>query len=387
MPKRFTLIAAGLFCISPLIAGPVAGVLPVGSKASLTDKAARPYVLADKDRYVWGSSVVKGEDGKYHLYYDRWARDNPRGMYGWLYDTEIAHAVSDRPEGPYATTGVVVASRNGDDPKRWDYMNAHNAMIARMKGPDGVTRYYLYFISNHDTGLTKNDWLNHAYGQRIAVAVSDKPEGPFVRSPVPACEPNGIGTLYTVNPGVTRLPDGRYLMVLKSRVAGKPKPDGEPNPGPMIHCWATSDKPEGPFKIQAKPLFPPSLSAEDPCVWVSGGKVSAAVKDWHGRLSGKPGIARVDGVVGADGDIAWTVPPDALISSRVLRWSDGTATPVHALERPYVLCDETGRPTHLFAACCVGNEFAGSSQKGRKPGQPPAPPEALPFNVCIPLGD
>ena len=385
LPNSSVLVAACLTATACAVASPVAGVLPVASKASLTDKVPRPFVFGDKDRYVWGASVVKGDDGNYHFYYDRWARDNPRGMYGWLYDTEIAHAVARRPEGPYTTTGVVIASRHGDDPKHWDAMNAHNAMIARMAGPDGKIRYYLYFISNHDTGLTKSDWHNHVYGQRIGVAVSDKPEGPFVRSPQPACEPNGIGTLYTVNPGVTRLPDGRYLMVLKSRVAGPPKPGGEPNPGPMIHCWATADIPEGPFKIQAKPLFPPSLSAEDPCVWVANGRVHAAVKDWHGKVSGTPGIARVDGTLAADGDIVWSVPKDALISPRRLRWSDGSVTPVHALERPYILCDDNGRPTHLFAACSVGNEFAGSVQTGRKPGRPPAPTEAMPFNICLPL--
>lgn len=362
-----------------------AGIIPAASRSALTDKIARPFVFADKDWFIWGSSCVKGDDGRYHLYFDRWSRDNPRGMYGWLYDTEIAHAVADRPEGPYKTVGTVVTSRNGDDPNRWDAINAHNAMIARMPDPSGKMRYYLYFISNHDTRLTKSDWMNHVLGQRIGVAVSDKPEGPFVRSAEPACVPNGIAHHYVVNPGVCRLPDGRYLMVLKSRTAGKPKPDGEPNPGPMIHVWAVAAKPEGPFTVQPEPLFPPSLTAEDPCVWVSGGKVFAAVKDWHGKVSGTPGIARVEGVIGSDGAIAWSVPANANISPRRIRWDDGKTTALDALERPYVLCNDKGEPTHLFGAAAVKNPYVNGAQTPRKPGSPTVPDDSLSFNLCLPL--
>lgn len=362
-----------------------ADIIPAGSRIALSDKVTRPFVFTDKAWFIWGSSCVKGEDGRYHLYYDRWRRDNPRGMQGWLYDTEIAHAVAEHPEGPYKFAGTAVPSRHGDDPERWDAFNAHNAMIARMPDPSGRIRYYLYFISNHDTRLTTNNWMNHVLGQRIGVAIADKPEGPFVRVAEPACVPNGIAHHYVVNPGVCRLPDGRYLMVLKSRTAGTPKANGEPNPGPMIHAWAIAMRPEGPFIVQPGLLFPPELSAEDPCVWVSDGKVFAAVKDWQGKVSGAPGIARIEGVIGADGAIAWSIPKDANISPRRIRWDDGKVTKLHTLERPYVLCNDKGEPTHLFAAAALQNEFVNGSPTPRKPNDPVVPDDSLPFNLCLPL--
>jgi hypothetical protein len=59
-------------------------------------------------------------------------------------------------------------------------------------------------------------------------------------------------------------------------------------------------------------------------------------------------------------------------------------TKVDTLERPFILLDRQGRPSHLFAACCRQSAFANSSQEPKaKP--PPVKPENLPFNVCFPL--
>lgn len=48
--------------------------------------------------YNWCSSILKGDDGKYHLFYSRWKREY--SFYGWLTHSEVAHAVSDSPTGP-----------------------------------------------------------------------------------------------------------------------------------------------------------------------------------------------------------------------------------------------------------------------------------------------
>ncbi len=58
--------------------------------------------------YIWGASVIKGDDGKYHLFYSRWTHaDKPldddslnyifNGFSGWQKYSEIAHAVADCP--------------------------------------------------------------------------------------------------------------------------------------------------------------------------------------------------------------------------------------------------------------------------------------------------
>lgn len=364
-------------------AGPgVAGVLPAASKASLEDNRARPHLFADPGFYQWGGTPILGDDGLYHLFYDRWPRDNPRGMYGWLYITEIAHATAARPEGPYTYRNTAISSPGDDPPGRWDAVNTHNACITRFPHPEtGKPTYYLYFIANRGDKTMSDPWIVHVGHQRIGVAWSESPDGPWTRHPEPVCQPGGPLRHYVVNPGVTRLPDGRYLMVLKGRGAVKDKPKEW---GPMLHGWALADKPTGPFVIQPTLLFPGSVSAEDPCVWVQDGRVFAAVKDWHGKLSGRPGISWVYGDLQTDGTIAWKVPAKPSITGRELKWDDGTRTPVYALERPFILLDARGRPSHLFAACAREDEFKGSSQKPN-PNPPPIPAASLPFNVCIPL--
>ena len=87
----------------------------------------------------------------------------------------------------------------------------------------------------------------------------------------------------------------------------------------------------------------------------------AAVKDWHGKLSGAPGVAWLWGDLNEDGHIVWHVPEKASIGPRAIRWSDGEVTRLHSLERPFVLLDEEGIPGHLFCAASVGNPFVNAS--------------------------
>lgn len=349
--------------------------LPVASRDSLEDHQARAHVFAHPDWFQWGGSVVQGEDGRYHMFYARWHRLNERGMRGWLYESQIARATSARPEGPFQHEEVVLEGFGDLNGTRWDALNAHNPCITRMTDPaSGKQRYYLYFIANRDDDLTpdqpwREDWWDHVVRQRIGVAVADSLNGPWVRHPQPIIEPpNGPLRQYLVNPGVCQLPDGRFLLVLKAR-------KDETRQGSMVHGWALADRPEGPFVAQDSLLFPAEMRAEDPCVWVEGEWVYAAVKDWNGHVSGTKGISYVRGRLKGD-SIDWQIPADNNISPRHLTWSDGQKTNVAHLERPFVLRDGNGTPTHLFAACSVLNPFADAHAE---------PSLHLPFNVCLPL--
>lgn len=362
-----------------------AGALPASSRASLADQMARPYVFADPAWFHWGGTPVLSDDGQYHLYYDRWARNNGRLMRGWLYVSQIAHATASQPEGPYQFRDIALQGAGEKPAGRWDAVNAHNAYCVRLPDPDtGKLRYYLYFIANRDTNNMTDDWFDHIVNQRIGVAVADSPNGPWTRSPQPACVPQAPLRSYVVNPGVTRLPDGRFLMLLKGRELDTVFSGSM---GAYLQGWALADRPTGPFVIQSTLLFPSTIVAEDPCVFVWDGRVYAAVKDWNGQLSGSVGIGWLSGTINQDGSISWTVPTpasQALMSPRSLTWSDATTTTLNSLERPFILQDATGRPTHLFAAASVLDPFLKASVPPLEP--PPAIPGGnLPFNVCIPL--
>ncbi len=356
-----------------------AEALPVASRVSLDDHRSRPHIFADPDWFQWGGSVVQGEDGKYHMFYARWQRENERGMRGWLFDCQIAHATATRPEGPYSHEKVVLEGFGQPQNERWDAINAHNPCVVKMSDPDtGKKRYYLYYIATRDendfTNKGKpNDWLDHIINQRIGVAVADTPNGPWKRHDEPVITtPNGPLHHYLVNPGVCQLPDGRYLMVLKGRGLEK---EGQPF-GPMLHAWALADRPEGPFKVQESLLFPSDMHAEDPCVWVEGDWIFAAVKDWQGHLSGQTGVSYVRGQLKGN-DLLWEVPKNNNISPRSLLWDDGKKTKLDRLERPFILCDKKGVPSHLFVAVAVENPHIKKNHT--------KPSASLPFNACLKL--
>ena len=63
------------------------------------DKAPRTPAFECEGYWSWGSSVVKGENGKYHMFVSRFPKSLPFHP-GWMIASEIVHAVSDIPEGP-----------------------------------------------------------------------------------------------------------------------------------------------------------------------------------------------------------------------------------------------------------------------------------------------
>src|SRR5262245_8418767 len=87
------------------------------------------------EHYTWCSSVIKGEDGKYHMFYSRWSHGKRTttddsmnyifdGFKGWNKYSEIAYAVSDNLNGPYKYVSTVL--KGDGDPKRWDRFTMHN---------------------------------------------------------------------------------------------------------------------------------------------------------------------------------------------------------------------------------------------------------------------
>ena len=83
----------------------------------------------DPDYWVWGSSVIKGEDGKYHLFYSRWPKKY--NFTAWLTHSEIAHAIADHPAGPYTFIEIAMQSHGGN---YWDAITAHNPKIKYFDG-------------------------------------------------------------------------------------------------------------------------------------------------------------------------------------------------------------------------------------------------------------
>ena len=179
-------------------------------KVILAEDAVSPFcerlrgvgrILELPDYNVWCCSPIYGPDGKVHVFYSRWK--NEAGHSGWLTCCEIAHAVADRPEGPYETVDVAVAPRGGD---WWDSGSCHNPTIHKV----GDT-YVLFYLGVSDGTV---------YTKRTGMAVSDSLYGPWKRTDAPIIEPDPDPTAWnsmcTTNPAFLQHPNGQLWLYYKT---------------------------------------------------------------------------------------------------------------------------------------------------------------------------
>ncbi len=304
----------------------------------------------DKKWSIWGASMVKCDDGLYHLFYSRWEKELG---WAWVTDSEIAHAVSSSPFGPFEFKDVALPLRGKE---YWDGLCTHNPTIHKFDG-----KYYLYYMGNTGDGKVVSSPGNvvinpiHRNNQRIGVAVADNPNGPWKRFDTPLIdvspEKNAIDALMVSNPSITQRPEGGYLMVYKA--VGKHRPGiwG----GPVVHCVATAESPTGPFKKFENPVFQAKgydFPAEDPFIWYEEGKYRAIVKDMNGAFT-NAGRALV--LFESEDGFNWELSKNPLVSILEINWADGNKQKVLHLERPQLYI-ENGKPVVLLCASDIKDE-------------------------------
>jgi hypothetical protein len=305
-------------------------------------------MFSDPKWDIWCGAPIKGDDGKYHLFYSRWpAKDgfDP----GWAIHSEIAYAVADQPLGPYRFVNVALPAR-GINPatgkEYWDGEVTHNPNILRQNG-----RYYLFYMGNHGPG----DYAIHRNNQRIGVAVADRPEGPWKRFDHPiidvSANPADFDSLCVTNPAATVRPDGSILLIYK----GVTQQAGNRMGGAVRFGAALAGSPEGPYIKQQGHIFELAqpdrhtwMLAEDPYIWFSrsyGMRYYAIARDAAGYFSGsRGGVAMFQ----SEDGLHWqpTLHPKVLGNSFL--WADGHSSG-RRIERPALLFDGD-RPIALFGA-------------------------------------
>jgi hypothetical protein len=316
-------------------------------------------VFEDPEWCIWCGSAVRGDDGRYHLFYSRWPAK--LGHRAWVSHCEVARAVADSPTGPYRHVNVVLPARGE---KFWDGSCTHNPTILRVGN-----RFCLYHMGNYGDRVVPPTSLNwtHRNRQRIGVALADSPAGPWTRFDRPvidvSADPAAPDALMTSNPAVCVRPDGGLLMVYKA-VARKTAP---PAYGPVVHLVATADKPEGPWKKNLTPIFTrpgEHFPAEDPFIWHDGDRYRAVVKDFKGIFTGRgTSLALWESRDRFD----WQLAKHPFVTTTEIVWTDGARRKLNALERPQLIFDARGVPLVLLCA--------GAYESGR----------ARSFNVAIPL--
>jgi len=220
---------------------------------------------------VWGSSPIRDEQGKIHLFVARWPAELKVDP-GWRSHSEIAHYVGPSPEGPFHFSDIALT---GSGKNTWDKYGAHNPTIHRVGNS-----YVLLYIGNDNPATPP-----HPANQHIGMAISTSLNGPWekvngdglILSPPKDTTYWNYGASNGVNnPALLCHPDGSFYLYFKSE-------------GGMMGL-ARSRKVEGPYEQLLHPVTSNAQTIEDGYAFIFKGKICLLTTDNHGILEKGGGL-------------------------------------------------------------------------------------------------
>ena len=314
-------------------------------------QAPRTPAFESEGYWVWGSSVIKGNDGKYHMFVSRFPKSLPFHP-GWMVASEIVHAISDTPEGPYKFSDIALPARGA---QYWDGRSTHNPRILEYQN-----KYYLIYMGSthpfanptYDQLTLDSPWCTVGRSnKRIGLAIADSPYGPWKRfdEPILKTKPNTFYSFLVSNPSPIIQEDGSVMMIFKGRTYV-----GDDKFSDMALGMAYAPSIEGPYTVlnNGQPIFQVDGQgeAEDPFLWKDSRGYHAIFKDHVAKFTGEKG----GGVMAhSPNGIQWTIDKDPKAYSRTVEWEDGKVEMQGQLERPFLLF-ENGKATHAFFATING---------------------------------
>lgn len=302
--------------------------------------------------HVWGSSPVKGRDGRIHLYVAEWpmSDDPDKGFSGWYKHCQIAHYVGDAPEGPFEFLRIAVPDKDGR------YNSPHNPTIQYIDN-----KYILNYIVN------END---NKENQRIMMMVADNldddwrpasggaPDGTILSAPADPSYWNHTSDRGTANPSLMKFHDAYYLY-FRSVIPDSVETEGR-RKRHFGYGVAISDELEGPYEIYNKRVTAPNIQLEDAYAFAFEDQVYLLSRDFRGTFgSNGGGLLWTSGdglhfsdkkVIRAFDDLEKYAGKEALSNHVIYRGS-----PAGDLERPQLLI-ENGIPTYLYVATGINNK-------------------------------
>jgi hypothetical protein len=290
--------------------------------------------------FNWGGSIIQDEDERYYLFYSRWPRRY--GFLAWLTHSEIAVASSNTPSGPWNYEYTALEGRRGD---YWDAVTAHNPKIKCFED-----KYYLYYIATRSTlseeeliatargGYQHKHWSGLRNNQRTGVAVSERITGPWKRSVHPMVEPVEPLHTLTVNPAITSMPDGRYLLMIKG--------DKFPEKGsPRIQAVGIGRSPMGPFEIMPEPAIA-DFDTEDASLWYD-----LTRRRFYACFHAHTHF----GMITSTDGISWDTARNYLFSAKDFKSAHGGSFTAERMERPSVFTNDQGVPLVFISSYRKGN--------------------------------
>jgi hypothetical protein len=286
------------------------GVFPRDPQNGLEDQTMKQWCY-------WDGQIIKGPDGKYHMFASRW--DQSRGHNGWGSSLAV-QAVSDKVTGPYVDKGLAWPDNQGG--------KGHN--VTALVLPD---KRYAVVVSETRPG---------------DVFVSKSLDGPWEQLGSIKVETNSFGRARMSNVSIMVRPDGDFEIVPRSGA-----------------IWISKDGILGPYKVQGPSVYPqvaglPLRNLEDPVVWYSGGMYHIVVNGWSDR--------KAYHITSPDGINNWTFRGLAYDPrTDFVRYTDRTVNHWDKMERPGVLIENGHVTAFTLAVLDVEkNQERGNDTHGSK---------------------
>jgi hypothetical protein len=302
----------------------------------LEDDGANGGVGPQQEAYFyWDGKILKGEDGKYHLYASRWLHSNgfgppAGGSTGWERSIPM-EAISDNVMGPYVPQGNCYSqNQEGND-------MGHN--VTAVISPAGSSPYTLSVGE-----IVPGQMFN-----------ATSANGPWTPMGLVQTNTNGHGGCGSLSSNFTLTvgPDNRFWATSRGG------------------CVMDSDQVLGTYKVETNSVLPnlennDNGNAEDEVIWFSGGYYHIVYNYWN--------VQRAYHIMSRDGINNWTSTglayqasqSPANANSRWLRYTDGTVNQWHNMERVGVY-QENGHVTHFtFAVTDVNKNATGINNGGSK---------------------
>ena len=235
--------------------------------------------IEDRKWSYWGGNILRGEDGKYHLFVCGWLESSRRGHGEWP-NSIVFRAVCDNSIGPYVVKDTIG--------------KGHNPEVFRLK--DG--RYVLYVIDGHYTADNiDGTWT---YGKFDF----DRRDRRIIE---------GLSNLTFV-----RREDGSFVMICRGG-----------------GVWISQSGLSSYNQISDRRVYPAVEGRfEDPVIWRDHIQYHLIVNDWLGRIAfyqrSKDGVS-------------WVTDPGEAYTPGISKHEDGRIEDWFKYERIKILQDDYGR--------------------------------------------
>lgn len=278
----------------------------------------------DDQHTSWGGNAVLGSDDLWHLYVAEIACNSEDtgvrcGLGGWQSYSQVAHAVSKNPDGPYTRRELILPQEH------------HNPTL-QVSPVDGS--WHLYSISQ---------------GSGPIVLSSSADEGKTWTSTTP-----GVQVSQYQNPAPVLMKDGSMTMFYRDD-ADLPEPTCSTESIGVQYCKSHAAGCSGGFN----PIF--NHTAEDPSVFIDGRG------NWHMLVNALPHKCtpkyQQGGHAWSRDGVTWSEPRVGAFNTTIL-FTDGTSMRCKRRERPQMVMDQDGTPLVMFSGVTGCPTIDGMPYKG-----------------------